>query len=38
MMGNVVDCPVESVRSGMSVRLDYREYEDGLVPVFLPAG
>ena len=38
MMGNVVDGPVESVRSGMAVELDYREYEDGLIPVFVPAG
>ena len=38
MMGNVVDCPVGSVRSGMAVELDYREYEDGLIPVFVPAG
>ena len=38
MMGNVVDCPVEEVRSGMAVELDYREYEDGLIPVFVPAG
>ena len=37
MMGNVVDCRVEAVRSGMSVELDYREYEDGLIPVFVPA-
>lgn len=38
MMGNVVDCPVESVRSDMAVELYYREYEDGLIPVFVPAG
>ena len=38
MMGNVVDCPVESVRSGMAVELAYREYEDGLIPIFVPAG
>lgn len=38
MMGNVVDCPVESVRTGMAVQLAYREYEDGLIPVFVPAG
>lgn len=38
MMGNVVDYPVGSVRSGMAVELDYREYEDGLIPVFVPAG
>ena len=38
MMGNVVDCPVETVRSGMAVELAYREYEDGLIPVFVPAG
>ena len=37
MMSNVVDCPVESVRSGMAVELAYREYEDGLIPVFVPA-
>ena len=37
MMANVVDCPVESVRSGMRVELNYREYEDGLIPVFVPA-
>lgn len=36
MMGNVVDCAVESVRTGMAVRLVYREYEDGLIPAFVP--
>ena len=38
MMGNVVDCPVETVRSGMAVTLAYREFEDGRIPVFVPAG
>ena len=37
MMGNVVDCAVESVHTGMAVRLAYREYEDGLIPAFVPA-
>ena len=37
MMGNVVDCPPDAVRSGMAVELAYREYEDGLIPVFVPA-
>ena len=37
MMGNVVDCAVESVRTGMAVQLAYREYEDGLIPAFVPA-
>ena len=36
MMGNVVDCAVESVRTGMAVQLAYREYEDGLIPAFVP--
>ncbi len=38
MMANVVDCPVESVHSGMAVALAYREYDDRILPVFVPAG
>lgn len=36
MMSNVVDCPVESVRTDMAVELAYREYDGHILPVFVP--
>ena len=35
-MSNVVDCPVDRVKSGMEVRLVYRELDDRMLPVFVP--
>jgi uncharacterized OB-fold protein len=37
MMGNVVDCDVEAVRSGMPVKLTYIEMGGRTLPAFVPA-
>ena len=36
MMSNVVDCPVESVHTGMAVEVVYREFDGQTLPVFAP--
>lgn len=33
----IVDCPVEDVRIGMAVEVDFEHHEDVWVPVFRPA-
>ncbi|KUI22490.1 DNA-binding protein [Mycobacterium sp. GA-1285] len=37
LMTELVDCPVESLRAGMELELDFREADDGfVVPIFRP--
>lgn len=36
LMSNIVDCPIEEVRSGMAVDLCYREFDGRILPVFAP--
>ena len=35
MMGNIVDCNVDHVRSGMPVRITYIEIDDRTLPAFV---
>jgi uncharacterized OB-fold protein len=37
LMSNVVGCPSDTVRIGMPVKVDFRELEGTLLPVFRPA-
>ena len=38
LLTNIVDCPVEAVRTGMPVEVTFEPHEDVYIPLFRPAG